>query len=125
MAKKQEAQVSPVTEVQARVVGQLEEAKKRLVRFEKELVKRGRAQQREIESLIKGVRTGKSVKQLEKQAVAAGQEVKKRLDGLQDQVLTALGVASREDIESLAKELGKLTKRVDQLVAKKTAPVSA
>lgn len=122
MAKKQAVQSSPVAEVQARVLGQLEDAKKRLVRFEKDLVKKGRAQQKEIEGLIRGVRTGKPVKQLEKQAVAAGQEVKKRLDGLQDQVLAALGVASRDEIAELSRELAKLSKRVDQVLSKKAAP---
>lgn len=119
MARKQTVQQSPVAEVQNLVLSQLEDAKKRLVHFEKELVKRGRAQQKEIESLIKGVRTGKPLKQFEKQVGAVGTEVKKRLDGLQDQVLAALGVASHDEIVELNRELVRLSKKVDQLIAKK------
>lgn len=126
MARKQTPQKtqSPVAEVQAAVVGQLEEARKRLVSFEKELVKRGRQQQKEIESLIRGVRSGKQLKQIEKQATAAGTEVKKRLDGLQDQVLGVLGVASRSEIAELNRELVRLSKKVDALASKK-APAQA
>jgi polyhydroxyalkanoate synthesis regulator phasin len=121
MAKKQQGseQQSPVGEVQAAVIGQLEEARKRIVAFEKELVKRGRAQQRELEVLIRDLRAGKPVKQLEKQASAASHEVKKRLDGLQDQVLGALGVASKHEISQLNRELAKLSKKVDALVSRK------
>lgn len=125
MARKQTVQSSPVADVQALVVGQLEDARKRLVTFEKELVKRGRAQQKEIETLIRGVRSGKQLKQLEKQATAAGTEVKKRLDGIQDQVLSALGVASRDEIVQLNRELTRLSKKVDALVTKKTPTASA
>jgi polyhydroxyalkanoate synthesis regulator phasin len=118
MARKQSAVPSSVAEVQSVLVGQLEDARKRLVQFEKELVKRGRAQQKEIEALLKNVRLGKPVKQLEKQAAAATHEVKRRLDGLQEQVLGVLGVASRSDIQDLNRELSRLSKKVDGLVKK-------
>lgn len=119
MARKQTVQSSPVAEVQNLVLGQLVDARKRLLSFEKELVKRGKAQQKEIESLIKGVRTGKPLKQLEKQVNVVGGEVKKRLDGLQDQVLAVLGVASHDEIVELNRELVRLSKKVDLLLAKK------
>ena len=119
MARKQTVQTSPVVEVQNVVLHQLQDARKRLVHFEKELVKRGRAQQKEIESLIKGVRSGKQLKQIEKQAVAVGTEVKSRLNGLQDQVLAVLGVASHDEIVELNRELVRLSKKVDLLLAKK------
>ncbi|MDP2276515.1 MAG: hypothetical protein Q8N23_14290 [Archangium sp.] len=119
MARKQTVQSSPVADVQNLVLGQLEDARKRLLSFEKELVKRGKAQQKEIETLIKGVRTGKPLKQFEKQVGAVGGEVKKRLDGLQDQVLAALGVASHDEIVELNRELVRLSKKVDQLISKK------
>ena len=118
MARKQTAQ-SPVVEVQNVVLHQLQDARKRLVHFEKELVKKGRAQQREIESLIKGVRSGKQLKSIEKQAVAVGTEVKNRLNGLQDQVLAVLGVASHDEIVELNRELVRLSKKVDLLISKK------
>lgn len=119
MARKQTVQSSPVAEVQNLVLGQLEDARKRLVHFEKELVKKGRAQQKEIESLIKGVRSGKQLKQIEKQAVAVGTEVKNRLNGLQEQVLAVIGVASHDEIVELNRELVRLSKKVDLLLAKK------
>jgi protein subunit release factor A len=127
MARKQTVQQasSPVGDVQALVLGQLEDARKRLAQIEKDLVKRGRAQQKEIEALIKGVRTGKPLKRIEKQAAAVGGEVKKRLDGLQDSILTALGVASHDEIVELNRELVKLSKKVDQLLTKKSPGASA
>lgn len=125
MARKQSAVQSSVSDVQSLVLGQLEDAKKRLLGLEKELVKRGRAQQKEIESLIKSVRTGKPVKRLEKQAAAAGSEVKKRLDGLQTQVLGVLGVATRTEIGQLNRELARLSKKVDALASKRAATPSA
>lgn len=112
---------SPVAEVQSVLVAQLEDARKRLVQFEKELVKRGRSQQKEIESLLKNVRSGKPVKQIEKRAAAASQEVKRRLDGLQEQMLGVLGVASRQDIADLNRELSRLSKKVDGLAKKPSA----
>lgn len=124
MARKQNAVQASVAEVQHVLVAQLEDAKKRLVQFEKELVKRGRAQQKEIESLLKNVRQGKPVKQLEKQAAAAGQEVKRRLDGLQGQVLGVLNIASRSDIQDLNRELSRLSKKVDGLAKKPAAGVN-
>ncbi len=125
MARKQSAVQSSVSDVQSLVLGQLEDAKKRLLGLEKELVKRGRAQQKEIESLIKSVRTGKPVKRFEKQAAAAGTEVKKRLDGLQTQVLGVLGVATRTEIGQLNRELARLSKKVDALASKRAATPSA
>ena len=68
---------------------------------------------------------GKPLKQIEKQAAAVGGEVKKRLDGLQDQVLAVLGVASHDEIVELNRELVRLSKKVDLLLAKKGPTASA
>lgn len=125
MARKQNVVQSSVADVQSLVLGQLEDAKKRVAAVEKELVKRGRAQQKELEALIRSVRSGKPVKQIEKQATAAGNEVKKRLDGLQSQVLGVLGVASRGEISQLNRELARLSKKVDALASKKAQTPSA
>ncbi len=112
--------VAVTEEVQEFVVTQLKEGQRRLKALEKDLVKKGRAQQKEIETLIKSVRTGKQVKAFEKQANDAGHEVKKRLDGLQTQVLSVLGVATRTEINQISRELTRLTKKVDTLVSKKS-----
>lgn len=125
MARKQTVQSSPVADVQNLVLGQLEDAKKRLVTFEKELVKRGKAQQKELESLIKNVRSGKQLKQIEKQVSAVGAEAKKRIENLQDQVLAVLGVASHDEIVELNRELVRLSKKVDQLLVTKKPQASA
>lgn len=118
MARKTTASTA-TGEVQEFVINQLEEARHKLEGFEKGLVKRGKAQQKEIEALLKSVRQGKPIKAIEKQATAAGAEVRKRLDGLQEQVLGALGVASRTEITQINRELAKLSKKVDALVSKK------
>ena len=125
MARKQTVQSSPVADVQNLVLGQLEDAKKRLVTFEKELVKRGKAQQKELESLIKNVRSGKQLQQIEKQVTAVGAEAKKRIENLQDQVLAVLGVASHDEIVELNRELVRLSKKVDQLLVTKKPQASA
>jgi polyhydroxyalkanoate synthesis regulator phasin len=106
--------------VQSTLLGQLEDARVRLVKFERELVKKGKAQQKELQQLIQNVRSGAPLKNLEKQASSAGNEVKKRLDGLQGQVLGVLGVATRSEISQLNKELAKLSKKIDSLTAKKS-----
>lgn len=119
MATRNKAASQKVKDVQDFVVVQLEEARKRIQAFEKELVKRGRAQQKELESLIATIRSGKQLKTLERQAAAAGHEVKRRLDQLQTSVLEALGVASREELRQIHGELARLTRRVDSLVSRK------
>lgn len=125
MARKQNVVQSSVADVQSLVLGQLDDAKKRLLGFEKELVKRGRAQQKELESLIRSVRRGTPVKQFQKKANAAGDQAKKRLDGLQRQLREALGVASRDEIIQLNRELARLSKKVDALVTRKVVTPSA
>jgi hypothetical protein len=119
VATRNKAASQKVKDVQDFVVVQLEEARKRIQAFEKELVKRGRAQQKELESLIATIRSGKQLKTLERQAAAAGHEVKRRLDQLQTSVLEALGVASREELRQIHGELARLTRRVDSLVSRK------
>ena len=111
--------------MQAKVTSQLEDAKKRFITLEKELVKRGRQQQKELESLLKQVRGGAPIKQVEKSVNAASAEVKKRLDGLQGSVLGVLGVASHTEISKLNRELAKLSKKVDALVLNKKNTASA
>jgi protein subunit release factor A len=123
MAKK--APQSSVKEVQEFLATQLEQAKHRIADFEKELAKRGKAQQKEIEALLKSIRSGKPVKAIEKQASAASDEVRRRLEELQGQVLTALGVASSDEIGEIHRELTKLSKKVDALVTKKGSSGSA
>ena len=111
---------SPMKEVQVFVAT----ARKRIEVLEKDLLKKGRAQQKGIEALIKDVRQGKPIKKLEKQAGELSEEVRRRVDGLQGKVLVALGVASRSEIEQIHHDLTKLSKTVEALVMKKNGPAA-
>lgn len=97
-------------------------ARKRIEGLEKDLLERGKAQQKEIQALLKGVMERKEIKALEKQAGELSEEVRRRVDGLQGRVLVALGVASRSEIEQIHTELMKLSKTVEELVTKKSGP---
>jgi protein subunit release factor A len=115
MAKK----LAVTKDVQGFVVSQIEGARKRLQVLEKKLVRRGRGQQKEIEALVKNLRSGKPIKLLEKQATAATAELKKRFDALQNQALASIGVATQAEIAQIYRELTKLSKKLDGLVTKK------
>ncbi len=120
MARKQQNVVSTsAPDVQSLVFAQLADVKKRFVSLEKQLVKRGRAQQRELEVLLKGLRSGAPLRQLGRSATATSLEVKKQLTQLQGQVLGALGVASHSEIAKLNREFVKLSKKVDALAPRR------
>lgn len=106
------------------VQGLLANARKRIQGLEKDLLERGRAQQKELEALLKGVRDGKQLKALEKQAVELSEEVRKRADEVQGKVLVALGVATRSEIEEIHAQLTKLSKTVEELITKKSGPAA-
>jgi uncharacterized protein YukE len=103
------------------VVAQVDEARRRLQKFEREVVARGRQQQRELEALVGRVRSGKDLKQLEKRASALGGDVRKRFDKVMKGFAGSLGLASRAEIREVNKELGKLSKKVDALARRLTA----
>jgi phosphopentomutase len=124
MAKKSNA----VSDIQKAVVSQLEEARTRFGRLEKELVAKGRAQQKELEGLIKRVKSGQELKKLEKRATAAGSEVLKRVDAVQTKVLNVIGAASQSQVSNLVRDVQRLAKKVDGLTkatGKRTESVSA
>jgi polyhydroxyalkanoate synthesis regulator phasin len=110
---------TPVADVQSLVAGQLEDARKKLLTLEKELIRRGRAQQKELKTIISNLKAGKQIKALGKQAAAAGNQMRKRLGGVQTQVFSKLGVATRNEMVELHKELIKISKKVDLLVTTK------
>lgn len=107
--------------VQKFVVGQLEEAKKQLIKFEKEIVSKGRQQRKELEALIKSVQSGKQVEALGSKVTEVGGELKKAFDGLQTKVVSAAGVATQEQVAQINRELARLSKKIDGLVSKKRA----
>jgi hypothetical protein len=106
------------------VQGFVTNARKRIEGLEKGLLKRGRAQQKELETLIKGVRDAKQIKAIEKQATGLSDEIRRRMEGLQGKVLLALGVASRSEIAQIHRDLTKLSKTVEALVTKRGGPAA-
>jgi len=110
-----------VAEAQAFLLKQLEEARKRLQTLEKDLVKRGRTQQREIEKLMQRITSGRELKAFEKKASAASGRLVKQLQKAQSQALDALGLATQSQIRQLSREVAKLSKRIDALHKKPAA----
>ena len=108
--------------IQEFVVAHLDDAREQLVRFEKELAARGKAQRKEIEAVISRVKSGRQLKALKSQANDMGTEVWKRLDGLQGKLVAASGVASAAQVKEINRELSRLAKKLDALARKKPVP---
>lgn len=104
-----------VADAQKFLLSQLEDARKRVQTLEKDLVKRGREQQREIEKLMNRITSGKELKAFEKKASAASGRLVKRLHKAQAQALDALGLATQSQIRQLSREVAKLSKRIDAM----------
>ncbi len=104
--------------IQEFVVAHLEDARKQLVKLEKELAARGKQQRREIEAVISKVKAGKPVKALKSRANEVSAEVQKRLDGLQGKLAGAVGVASVSQVKEINRELTRLAKKLDTLSKK-------
>lgn len=104
-----------VEAVQGRVLEQLEGAQKQLKVFEKEMLTFGRTQQKEIERLVKRVRSGKELKALGKKAQTATKGLRAQLDAMERSVLDAVGVASSDQVRALASEVSRLKKQVAKL----------
>lgn len=105
--------------IQEFVVAHLEDARKQLVKFEKELAARGKQQRKDIEAVIAQVKSGRQLKALKTQANEVGSEVKKRLDGLQGKLVQAAGVASVAQVKEINRELTKLSKKLETLTKKR------
>lgn len=110
--------------IQEFVVEHLEDARKQLVKFEKELAARGKQQRKEIEAVIAQVKSGRKLKALKSQANEVGFEVKKRLDGLQGKLVEAVGVASVAQVKEINRELNKLSKKLENLAKKRPATIN-
>ena len=125
MARKQTVPSSRITEVQTLVRGQVEGARKKLVSFEKQLVKRGRAQEKRFNAFLKQVGVGRQLRLIEKQAVASSTGLKKRLEALPQTVISALGVATKSDIVELNRTVSRISKRVDALSGARAPTIAA
>jgi hypothetical protein len=129
-------------ELQVFLKNQLEEAQKRFQALEKDaekaingIVAKGdatlKSSRKEIEGLITRLNTtdlklntvleAPAVKQFTKRAGQAGQDLRKRLDGLQSKLVEASGIASQHQVKELKGELNRLAKKIDALVGGKKA----
>lgn len=106
--------------IQEFVVAHLEDARKQIVKFEKELAARGKQQRKDLEAVIAKVKGGggKKVKALKSRANEVTTEVQKRLDGLQGKLVEAVGVASVSQVKEINRELNRLAKKLDALSKK-------
>ena len=96
---------SKTAEVQAFVKEQLADAQKRI----QDLVVKGKeSSQKLLEN--------PTVKKLGKRADAAATEMMKRLDSLQNRMIEATGMATQSQIRDLNKEIGKLSRKVENLL---------
>lgn len=112
-------------EVQKFVKAQLAEAQRRWAAWEgeankavKTLVAKGTESRKELEGLL----TKLNGAELSKRAGDAGNGLKKKLDGFQNRVVEAAGVASQSQVKALSRELGKLSRKLDSLAGKKGKP---
>lgn len=92
--------------VETWVRGSLEGAQARLTSLEKEAGK-----------VLRNFAQHTQVQELSRTAQKAGNEMRKRLDGLQTRVAAAAGVASQAQVEELNRELARLAKKIDALVS--------
>jgi hypothetical protein len=85
---------------------QLEGAKKRFTKLEREMVKEGRAQQRELDAFFT---------RLAKRADGVVAGAMKRVTGLKANALAAVGIASSDEVTRLSSQVQKLNKKLDTL----------
>jgi polyhydroxyalkanoate synthesis regulator phasin len=104
-----------VEAVQDSVLEQLEGAQKSLKQFEKDALKFGKAQQKELEHLVARVRSGKELKVLGKRAQTATRTLRTRFDKMERTVLEAVGVASSAEVHKLSAEVSRLKKQLAAL----------
>ncbi len=105
--------------LQKKVADQLQEAKAAVNRMEKEVVALGVKQRKELEALVARVQSGAQLKALTKKLKGGQQELKKRFEELQSQLMEALGVATHAEVEELNRELARLNKKIDRLLKTK------
>jgi hypothetical protein len=114
---------------------QIEDAQKRFAHFEGEaqrvlegLVERAKVSRKELEDLVQRFNGVEQIKDrldhlkvlpLFEKANVSLAEVHKRLTAVQTKVVESVGVASQAQVNQINRELMKLSKKLDTLVAKK------
>jgi polyhydroxyalkanoate synthesis regulator phasin len=106
----------PVTVVAAQRLNEgLGVARKQLANVEKEIVTEARKQRKSIEKVLARVRSGSDLKQFERRITTTATDLRKRVMLMPREVMSALGVATSDDMAKLTRNLSKLSKRVDEL----------
>jgi ElaB/YqjD/DUF883 family membrane-anchored ribosome-binding protein len=129
------------TNIQMFVKGQLQDAQKRFAYFEGEaqkvldgLVERAKESRTDLEGLVQRFNGVEQIKgrldhlkdlNLIEKANESLAEVQRRLSALQTKVVESVGVASQAQVNQINRELARLSKKLDTLVAKKAAAKSA
>lgn len=127
------SQSGNTTKLQGFVREQVEDAQKRLASFETEaqqvlgnLMERGQKSRKDLEKLLQkfnGIEVRDlnpldkaQVKKLGKKATSASNEVRRRVEEIQNKVVQSVGFASQAQVQQINKELTKLSKKLDSLV---------
>lgn len=106
----------------------LEQAQVRLASFEDEaqrvfaeLMEKGRATRKEVAGLLAKVSAPEllDVKGLSGRARDVGDDMTRRIEEVRLRMIALAGVASREQVDGLTKELAKLSRKLDRLAAAK------
>jgi len=112
-----------VAEAQARLKTFEDEAQK----FLKEIVEKGKASRKELDEILSRVSSGELLEKMKSSEFTARageiqKEVVKGLDELQHRVLDFIGVATRDQVSDLSREIARLSKKVEKIARRTKRP---
>lgn len=119
------------TKIAERFKDSLEQAQARLTTLEEEAQKmfqevldRSKASRKEMSTIINRLNTGeifdkKTVKQWEGKARHVSADIAHRFEDLRSRAIQYAGVASRDQVDELARDLDKLSRKIDKLLGTK------
>jgi polyhydroxyalkanoate synthesis regulator phasin len=114
----------------------LEQAQSRLASFEEEaqrvlidLVAKGRATRKEVAALIARINAPELleadyVKGISGKAKNVGEDMSRRVEDVRQRMITLAGVASREQVDDLTRDLEKLSRKLDRLLTASKKPAA-
>ncbi len=115
----------------------IEAAQARLATLEKEaqkvvseLVSKGKASRKDVEELVarfnpEELLEVEVVKDIQGKAKHLASDLSHRIEEVREKVVTFAGVASREQVEDISKELDRLSRKLDKLTGKKASTPKA
>ncbi len=114
-----------VAEAQERLKTFEDEAQK----FLKEIVEKGKASRKELDEIISRVQSGELLEKMKSsefsaRAAEVQKEVVRGLDELQQRVLEFIGVATRDQVADLSKEIARLSKKVEKVARRTKRPAA-